>query len=70
MVTASRYLTTYTWGSLRPLDGQHPQLIAPILPRPQGRGRTGVAQLFPEGAPLVVVQVGVCPEYVFMPCMA
>src|SRR4029453_13264169 len=39
-------------------DGEHPQLIASILPGPEGRGHAGVAQLFPERAPLIVIQVG------------
>ena len=38
-------------------DGEHTQLIASILPGPQGRGCTGVAQVFPERTPLIVVQV-------------
>src|SRR5438309_11255742 len=44
-------------GCSRRLDGEHAQLIASKLPCPEGRGGTGVAQLFPERTPLVLVQV-------------
>src|SRR5215813_2330728 len=39
-------------------EAEHPQSIAPILPGPEGRGHTGVAQVFPERTALIVVQVG------------
>ena len=41
----------------RRLDDEHTQLIASKRPGPQGRGGTGVAQVFPEGPPLRLVQV-------------
>src|SRR5919197_2006886 len=44
-------------GCSRRLDGEYTQPIASKLPTPEGWGGTGVAQVFPEGAPLIVVQV-------------
>ena len=44
-------------GCSRRLDGEHTQLIASKLPGPEGRGGTGVAQLFPERTPLIIIQV-------------
>src|SRR5215470_9494527 len=41
----------------RRLDSKHTQPIASILSSPERWGRTGVAQLFPEGTTLIVVQI-------------